>query len=60
MQITFFFLGKNVLYTIEKIDLKVYNIVWYFIMKSTYKLIERNLKICFLDAKTVNIERRIV
>ena len=35
MQVTFFFLGKNVLYTVEKIDLKVYNIVWYFIMKST-------------------------
>lgn len=35
MQITFFFLGKNVLYTVEKIDLKMYNIVWYFMTKST-------------------------
>lgn len=35
MQNTFFFLGKNVLYTVEKIDFRVYNIVWYFMTKST-------------------------
>ena len=31
----FFFLGKNVLYSIEKLEIKVYNIVWYFVAKYT-------------------------
>lgn len=35
MQNTFFFLGKNALYSIENLEIKVYNIVWYFVVKYT-------------------------
>ena len=43
----FFFLGKNVFWSIEIFDLLTYNVIWYFIDKYTKKWKKRNLKYVF-------------